>query len=349
MKPVALAALLLSAAAGTAFADPSRPDDPNWLQTMAFAAHQTNYSGTFVYQYGNHVEISRITHVADRSGEHSRLERLDGPRREIIRNNDEVWCYLGDRKVRVELRQGKREFPELLPEQLTLLNENYRVRQGEESRVAGFPAHTIVFQPRDNLRYIHKMWAHNDSGLLLKAAVLDERGGLVEQYTFTQLDIGGDIDRKWMTAGLPPGIFGDPHHPRDPHAAAPGLPPNPPPGQDPHLTGHLPIIGEPSPVVSGWQVEALPPGFRKIAEVRRQLPGKDAPVIQMVFSDGLAGISVFIEKADTDADDHEGLSSQGVIQAYSKVVDDQLVTVIGEVPPRTVMQVADSVRNAGGR
>ena len=102
-------------------------------------------------------------------------------------------------------------------------------------------------------------------------------------------------------------------------------------------------------VASGWRVDALPDGFKKIAEVRRQLRGKDAPVIQMVFSDGLAGISVFIEKSDSDEDDHEGLSSQGVIQVYSKLINGQLITVVGEVPPRTVMQVADSVRNGGSQ
>jgi len=340
MKPAVLAALLLFSA-GSACADPAPQDNSrSWLQAMAFAAHQTDYSGTFVYQYGNHVEVSRITHVFDRTGEYSRLERLDGPRRTIIRNNDEVWCYLGDRKVRVELRQGGREFPALLPEQLTLLSENYRIKRGEESRVAGFPARAIVFQPRDTLRYVHKMWAHDDSGLLLKAAVLDERGGLIEQYTFTQLELGGNVDRRWITADPPR----PPVHAPPPRPAGKDLPSV----RDPHLAGALPIINEPAAIVSGWQIDA-PPGFKKIAEVRRLLPGKDAPVIQMVFSDGLAGISVFIEKAPANDDGRDGLSSQGIIQAYSRTIDDQLVTVIGEVPPRTVMQVAYSVRNVGGR
>jgi negative regulator of sigma E activity len=42
------------------------------------------------------------------------------------------------------------------------------------------------------------------------------------------------------------------------------------------------------------------------------------------------------------------LSSQGIIQIYSRAIDDEhLVTVVGEVPPQTVMQVADSVRYTG--
>jgi sigma-E factor negative regulatory protein RseB len=320
-----------------AFADQMSQDGLNWLQTMAFAAHQTDYSGTFVYQYGSHVETSRITHISDRDGEHGRLESLDGPRREIIRNNDQMWCYLGDRKVKVEQRQGGREFPALLPEQLTLLSANYLVKQAEEARVAGFPTRAIVFQPRDNLRFTHKMWAHSDSGLLLKSEVLDERGNTIEQYTFTQLTLGGDIDRKWITWDKAPIGFHEmeARHVHDPHHNA-----------SPDQKLRLPRAGS-IPVVSGWQVDALPAGFKKIMELRRPLPEHNVPAIQIVFSDGLAGISVFIDVMDSDEDDHPGLSSQGAIQVYRKVSGSYLVTVVGEVPPRTVMQVADSVRFAG--
>jgi sigma-E factor negative regulatory protein RseB len=348
IKPAFLAVVLLLAAGSGACADPIRQDALNWLQTMAFAAHQTDYSGTFVYQYGDHVETSRITHIADRDGEHGRLESLDGPRREIIRHNDQVWCDMGDGKMKMEQRQGGREFPALLPEQITLLNENYLIKPAEEVRLAGFHAHAIVFQPKDNLRYTHKMWADSVSGLLLKSEVLDERGGVIEQYSFTQLSIGGDIDRKWITASQT--AVGSPAHHihKQPQADKPLQADGSPYDGDAHFAHNFSKMAA-SPITSGWRVDALPAGFRKIAEVRRQLHGRDAPVIQMVFSDGLAGISVFIEQSDHDEDDHSGLSSQGVIQIYSKLLNDQLITVVGEVPPRTVMQVADSVRNGGSQ
>ena len=92
-----------------------------------------------------------------------------------------MWCYIGDRQVSVENRQGRKAFPALLPQQLSLLNENYQISKAEEVRVAGLPTRAFIFQPEDNLRYTHKMWAHSDSGLLLKAAGLDERGRVIEQ------------------------------------------------------------------------------------------------------------------------------------------------------------------------
>lgn len=324
MKSAFLLAALLSLTAPRAFADPLWQDDLNWLKTMAFAVHQTDYSGTFVYQYGNHVETSRITHVVDRDGEYSRLEGLDGARREIIHHNDEVWCYLGDRKIKLEKRHGGRAFPALLPDQLSLMNENYLVRQTEEGRVAGFHAHAMLIKPRDNLRYHHRMWAHVDSGLLLKAEVMDERGRVIEKYAFTQLTIGGNIDRTWIEAEK--SAAGDQEHKQ--HADA---------------MSKIAV----STNASGWQVDALPAGFKKVTEMRRTLRSKNAPVTHLVFSDGLAGISVFIEAVADNPDASIGLSSQGAMHVYSKVSGDNVVTVVGEVPPRTVIQVAESVRYSG--
>ncbi len=324
ITPAFLLAAMLSAAIPAALADTFGQDELDWLKTMALAAHQTDYIGTFVYQFGSHVETSRITHLVDSDGEHGRLESLDGSRREFIHNNDQVWCYVGDRQVSVENRQGRRRFPALLPQQLLLLSENYQISKAEEVRVAGLHTRAFVFQPADNLRYTHKMWAHSDSGLLLKAAMLDERGRVIEQYTFTHLTLGGNIDRTWIVPNKP----ATRSHAQHPVFAHP-----------PKTNG--------AASASGWQVDSLPAGFIKTMEIRRPLSGRKASVIQMAFSDGLAGISVFIEAMAGNRDAKIGLSSRGAMQIYSKVSGDYLVTVLGEVPPRTVMQVADSVRYKG--
>jgi sigma-E factor negative regulatory protein RseB len=319
---ISLAFALMLAASGV-LAEPISQDDLNWLKKMVFAAHRTDYSGTFIYQSGgNYIETSRITHLTDGENEHERLEGLDGERSEIIRKNNQVWCYLGDRKLMVAKRDGTRTFPALLPEQLSLLQENYLIRHGEVDRVAGFNAQSIIFQPRDKMRYAHKMWAHSDSGLLLKAEVLDERAHVIEQYAFTQLNIGGDIDRKWIELNKSTG---------------------------PNASGNAAstLSARTMPSESGWRVYALPAGFKKITEVTRHLRGNDLPVTHLVYSDGLAGISVFIEKLGDKPGIKQGLYSKGVIQVFTKVLDSNLLTVVGEVPPRTVMQVAESVRYGG--
>jgi len=306
----------------------------DWLKTVAFAAHQTDYSGVFVYQYDNRVETSRITHVVETDSEYEKLESLDGPKREIIRHHDQVWCYTSHKMVQVASQERRSRFPSLLPEQLSALGENYLVKEAGLQRVAGYDAQVILFQPKDSLRFTHKIWVHTDTGLLLKAAVLDDKNNIVEQYTFTQLKIGGELDRSWILSSKADVASGK-------AAAASGK------SVKPHAAINPDSTKASMPVNSGWVVDAMPAGFKKTMEVKRPMSGKHAPVTQLVFSDGLSAISVFIEPVDTDEDDVDGLTSRGEVNLYRKVVGTHLLTVVGEVPPRTVMQVLDSVRYNG--
>lgn len=297
------------------------PASFDWLEVVAFAGHQTDYSGVFVYQYDNRVETSSIIHVTEANGEYEKLESLDGPKREIISHNGKVWDYINHKMVLVGSKYVHSGFPSLLPEQLSALEANYKARLLGVERVAGYNTQVILFQPQDNLRYSHKIWVHTDSGLLLKAAVLGDNNKVAEQYAFTQLQIGGKIDRSWVKECDSAG------------ADAKDLPPE--------------IAKDIKPVDSGWVADMLPSGFKKTLEIERKMHGRHAPVTQMVFSDGLSSISIFIEPNDSDEDDDEGLSSRGAVNLYHKVLDKNLITVVGEVPPRTVMQVLDSVRYNG--
>jgi len=327
---VKLLPVLLLLLGQNVYADPNR-SDADWLETMAFAAHQTDYSGTFVYQdgMGGNVEVSRISHIVDAHGEHERLESMSGIRRTVVSNNNQVWLFEGERKVRIERTHGEKGFPDLLPEQLSALKKNYFIRQAEEDRVAGFHVHAIVFQPKDNLRYSHKMWAHSQSGLLLKAEVLDERSRIIEQYAFTQLSLDKNVDRSWVEKAAPTVIALETDKDEN--------------SEDENSEAKADL----EPKATDWQVDALPSGFKKIMQFCHPIRDKTIPVTHMVFSDGLAGISVFIEAVAGREYLNPGLSSQGAIQVYSRISGDTLITVVGEVPPRTVMQVAESVRYAG--
>ena len=320
--PLVFVGLVLAGVGNACAAE--RPVNLDWLETVAFAGHQTDYSGVFVYQYDNRVETSHIIHVAEANGEYEKLESLDGPQREIIRHDGQVWDYRNHKTIQVDSQQGRSSsFPLLLPEQLSALSVNYQAKLQSAERVAGYNAQVILFQPKDNLRYAHKIWVHTDSGLLLKAAVLGDKNKLVEQYAFTQLQIGGKIDRSWVKEYDSVSLHGK---------GSPGLAE---PAKD--IT----------PTHSGWAVDMLPPGFKKMMEILRPMRGKDTLVTQIVYSDGLSAISIFIEPNDGDEDDVDGLSSRGAVNLYHKVLDRNLITVVGEVPPRTVMQVLDSVRYNG--
>ena len=318
MRPhIAFCGLLLTVAANV-HADQTPAD---WLEIAAFAGHQTDYSGVFVYQYDNRVETSNIIHVIEAGGEYEKLDSLDGPQREIIRHDGQLWSFANHKMVQVGSQHESNGFPSLLPEQLSALSANYQARLLGVERVAGYNAQVILFQPKDNLRYTHKIWVHTDSGLLLKAAVLGDKNKVAEQYAFTQLQIGGKIDRSWVKECDSVGSHGKAT-----------------------LTEKANDI---TPTNSGWVADMLPSGFNKTMEVQRRMHGNHAPVTQIVYSDGLSAISIFIEPNDKDEDDVDGLSSRGAVNLYHKVLDQNLITVVGEVPPRTVMQVLDSVRYNG--
>jgi len=71
------------------------------------------------------------------------------------------------------------------------------------------------------------------------------------------------------------------------------------------------------------------------------------PVAHLVYSDGLAAVSVFIEPLPASPRPADGLTHQGAVPIYTKSLPDQLVTVLGETPAATVMQIGDSVALKG--
>ena len=322
MKSKSVVVLALLGSTALAVANPVQQIHMEWLNTIALAAHQTNYSGTFVHQYGNRLETSNISHIFDQGGERTKLVNQDGSKCEVTSNNSAEWCYPGDKVGQAEQAHDRKAFPVLLPEQLSTLGENYQIHTGETARIAGFDTQVLELRPRDSLRYAHKMWVHIDSGLLLKAAVLSDRQEVVEQYTFIQLKVNSSTKpTKTPLSGI------------SKTTAQPKLP----------LAQKIVAVAD----ESAWKVDGIPAGFKKIAEIHRFMRGKKNVATQMVFSDGLVGISIFIETRSSNPDSALGLSSQGAIHIYSKLNSDYLVTVVGEVPPSTVLQVANSVRNRG--
>jgi len=307
---LAVAALVLAPAAWG-------QDAASWLARAANAARQLDYAGTIVYQQGGRVETARIAHINEGGKELEKLVNLDGPAREVIRSDGEVRCYYPDaRVVRIEPRTFRNAFPSLSPQQQKALAEHYDFRVVDSERVAGQQAQVVVFAPKDGLRYGHKFWADAATGLLLKARLLDERNEAIEQFAFIELSIGVKIDRDLVKPTWPP---------------APA---------DWQLRQIGP--GDTERKDTGWAVARLPPGFTKIVEGHRTLRGKRQKVAHLMFTDGLVAVSVFVEPVGS-APHPVGMSQFHGINVYSRQQDDQLITVLGEVPPAALRQIAQSV------
>ena len=98
----------------------------------------------------------------------------------------------------------------------------------------------------------------------------------------------------------------------------------------------------------------------------RKLPGKPNPVAHIMYSDGLVAISIFIEPftvtqtqiglsggiatmsvfvepASGPPQTSEATSADGALSVFLRPMGEHVVTVLGEVPPATVRQIAQSV------
>jgi sigma-E factor negative regulatory protein RseB len=287
------------------------------LKKIAAASRHVNYAGTFVYQHANQVETSRIAHFADATGEYEKLETLDGPPREIMRNNDNVTCYLPENKTVVIEKRTARHFPALLPEQWTGIADNYTVKKGEQDRVAGYECRVIVLEPKDNLRYGHKFCVEIVSSLPLRARMYNEKNEMVESFVFTQLTIGSGVSKDMLKSRF---------------AAK----------SQSWRVDKSALQQTEAPTDTGWVLKNQPLGFKKLTEMKRSIAGRPAPISHIVYSDGLAAISAFIEPLPKTPPP-SGPTYQGAVNIYVKSHADQMVTVVGETPARTVKQIAESL------
>lgn len=315
---LALAAPVLAAESGVA------EDGVTWLKKMATASRQLNYSGTFVYRHAAHNETSRIVHYVNQAGgEFEKMETLDGSAREVIRTNDQVICYLPETKTVLIEKRGKRRFPALVPEKLTGVADNYVISVTGVDRVAGHDCQVILLVPKDKMRYGHRFCAEVASGLPLRARTVNEKNELLESFAFTQLTIGGTFNRDRV---------------RSRYAAK---------SKDWRVDHSAFSIAE-TPAETGWVLTQQPAGFRKLTELTRSFAGRAAKVSHIVYSDGLAAVSVFIEPMSKPRP-LQSLSHQGAVNIYTRTVADHMVTVLGEAPATTVMQIANSLEFRGAQ
>jgi sigma-E factor negative regulatory protein RseB len=303
-------------------------DDPRgWLERMERALATRNYQGTFVHEQDGQTETLRIVHRVSGSEIAERIASLDGSGREVIRHNGELTAYFPDQRV-VLVESGPKEGL-LLTELLrldTAGSEMYRLSEEHPTRVSGRASHVVAVEPLDDLRYGYRVWIDDASAMPLKTQLRASNGRVVEQLVFTELILPSRI----ADTALQPAVAA-----RDyrwlRHAASATAPESPLPE-------------------GNWETAGLPPGFHLTAKSTQILAGTSMPVTHLVFSDGLACVSVFVEPARRLASSPPGVSAPatmtnvGSSSAMSTVVDGHRVTAIGEVPPATVRAIAGSLR-----
>ena len=317
---LAVAAAAATWATAVAAQEGSAPGALDWLKKIADSSRTVSYSGTFAYQHGKRVETSRVVHYVNQAGGvFEKLETLDGPPREVVRANDHVTAYLPDVRLVLVERRSTRHLPIMLPDKLSDLTTHYDVKLQEMDRVGGFKCQWIGVAPKDNLRYGRKFCAELQSGLPLRSQVYNERSEVIESFRFSQLTLGREFSREQVTSKYEAQARAQ--HWRVDHSA-------------------LNVVEQAAD--TGWAVHNLPVGFRKLMEVKRTIVGRPIAMPHLVYSDGLTAISVFIEPKLREPG-AKPLISQGAVHIFKRMSGDFVVTVLGEAPAATVMQIANAM------
>ena len=324
MPRVCLTALsgLLCALFSNASVAGTTSDDPHQsLDRMVRAGQTMNYVGTFVYRNGATMQSMRIIHRAGADGERERLVALSGAAREVLRDRERVTCILPDRQSVVVTKSRPRDLPHSkLFESDAGFADFYTLSTHAGERIAERHTKLVAVSPHDRFRYGYRLWMDRDTGLLLKSELIDERGEIVEQLVYTNIELSAVIS----DALLEPEISGAGFTWYRDDEARPAA--DPAPGSEP-----------------SWYPDWLPDGFALSDRVRDPIFSSRDPVDHLVFSDGLASLSIFIERLDTASKPLTGLDSMGAVNAHGSMVDGFQITVVGEVPAATVERVAGSI------
>ncbi len=288
------------------------------INQMSQASRQLNYDGVFIYRRGQQLEAMRLIHKAGAAGEYERLVSLTGAAREIIRDNESVTCIFSDDKaVMVEKSRPDQFLAGLLPEPVELISQYYSFSVTGEDRIAGRHSWIVNISPKDAHRYGYQLWIDKDSHLLLKSQLKNKSGLLLEQIMFTQLSVLDAIGEEL----LQPSISGA------------------------NYTWHR---GETVEQAEGeaknkWRVGWMPEGFALRHYERQAISTSKAMVDHLMFTDGLAMVSIFIEKNNSQPESAAGASNVGGVNTFARFANGYQVTAVGEVPELTVRKMANSV------
>lgn len=311
---------MLLAASGQVFAQQGARQ---WLDGMSAALQTLDYDGTFVYLHDGKLEAMRIIRRMDKGGQRERLVSLTGSAREVLRDDKAVTCIMSDNKsVMVGQSRPPQPFP-VVPRDLGSVSPHYLLEDVGDDRMAGHAARVIAITPRDRFRYGYRFWIATDTHMLLKSDLTDVDGKPIEQMMFTRISIGDDIPAD----NLQPSLTGD--------------------GYTWHSQMNVSRESDHKEGKPAWQVGRLPAGFTMTHFQRKRMRDGAGDAQHMVFSDGLATVSAYVENADSVRDPLVGLSSMGAMNAYGVLRDGFQLTVMGEVPPATVEMIATSLTRIG--
>lgn len=328
-------ALPLMAAAPAIAAPPGLQAAPDqdaatWLRRMGEAGQRVSFEGVITLSSGPRATSARIAHYSDGRNVVERIEALDGPPRVVFRHNEQVKTVWPERHHAVTGTQDSlASLAGALRAADASLLRHYEATVLGSDRVAGRRARVLLLRPRDDWRLGHRFWADEATGLLLRAEVLAADGRVLEWSALSSVDIG-----------VPP----------QPQRVLDDM------RRDAGLAVRQVRSARVDPGRLGWSVGPLPPGFRLVGAVNRPRaadvaetppprgPDAAADMLQLVFSDGLTHVSVFIEPFDAARHRREGQGTAGATHTLVRRAGSWWLTAVGDVPSATLQGLTGALR-----
>lgn len=293
-------------------------DVAEWIARMHHASLYQNYSGTFVVLSGNGSMVSsRIWHVCEGGQQIERVESLSGTPRVVFRKEGEMRTFLPQaRLVRSEMREVPGVFPRVSDAKGVRPERHYVLQSIGRERVAGLDADKLSFQPQDSWRFGYRIWVDRTSGLIIKMQTLDAEGRLLEQAAFSELNLTVPFRLEPMARMMD------------------------------DLQGYRLVavpVQRTTVEAEGWTVGEAVAGFVPQGCYRKGAPA--GHLLQCIYSDGLATLSVFWESYDAARHPvSPRIASMGATQVVSqRISDGKWVTAVGEVPAQTLQRFIDSI------
>lgn len=302
-------------------------DDPRGLlERMGHALEQLNYEGTLVQLQGSDAAIMRIVHRVEDGVPMERITAMDEVGREIIRRGEEVICILPDQQAVImeAARNDKGGVSPLLQQfgsGVHFDDRYYRLEVSSGGRLVGRDTRVVTVRPVDSYRYGYRVWLDTASAMPLKVQIANDEGVVIEQLLFSDISLPEHIP----ASAVKPSMLIDSFSRRGSPMEADSQP----------ASTTVPVA---------WGASALPPGFSLRAARAEPKEGSGAVMSHLVYSDGVASVSVFIESGVAAAEQGEGPSQLGGANAYTTVLGGYLITAVGEVPVRTVEAIVRSIR-----
>jgi sigma-E factor negative regulatory protein RseB len=283
------------------------------LEKSAYAARELNYEGQFSYVNGDNALKVEIRHMNYGGHEVARNIVLDKSRREVYSEGDDIVIFQPTNKnVMIKKMRGKNLFPAMLPTGLSVIKSNYNAFLAGTEYVAEREATIIELVPNDAYRYRYKIWADTQFGLILKITLLDSDANILEQIHFNKLSMLNSKNLNWFQPKFEMGKE--------------------------YVTEQLNLMKH---VDNDLIVTNLPAGYQQIDHIQRTKDGNT--VDQLVFSDGIGSVSVFIEPTTKGKRPKKGHMPMGSTNLYAEVIEGHQVIVVGEVPAATVQSLAKAV------